>query len=131
MNSCMKKFFASMVLGVIFLMWFLSMNEYTFAAPAKVTQNDLLIGGGDNSATNATNVTFRENFLKNIQRYMMGLLWIVSVSVFLYIGYTLFTAQGKEEEFKNAWKALVYAAIGLAVIPLAFVAVKIVTGFTF
>lgn len=61
---------------------------------------------------------------------MIGLLGIVSVSVFLYIGYNLFTAQGKEEEFKKAWVALVYAIIGLAVIPLAYIAVKIFTGFS-
>ena len=58
---------------------------------------------------------------------MIGLLGIVSVSVFLFIGYSLFTAQGKEEEFKSAWKALTYAVIGLAIIPLAYIAVKIVT----
>ena len=61
----------------------------------------------------------------------MGLLGIITVSVFLYIGYMLFTAQGKEEDFKKAWTALVYAVIGLAVIPLAYIAVKIVTGFNF
>jgi membrane protein DedA with SNARE-associated domain len=61
---------------------------------------------------------------------MLGLIGIISVGVFLYIGYTLFTAQGNEEEFKKAWKALVYAVIGLAVMPLAYIAVKIVTGFT-
>lgn len=91
----------------------------------------LQVGGGDNSANGATNVTFKDNFLRNIQVYIMGLLGIVSVSVFLYIGYMLFTAQGKEEDFKNAWKALTYAVVGLAVIPLAFIVVKIVTGFTF
>lgn len=62
------------------------------------------MGGG-------TNVTVRDNFFKTIETYMIGLLGIVSVSVFLYIGYNLFTAQGKEEDFKNAWKALVYAII--------------------
>ncbi|MDD5377194.1 MAG: pilin [Candidatus Gracilibacteria bacterium] len=98
---------------------------------ASVTQTMLQVGGGDNSANGDTNVTFKDNFLRNIQIYIVGLLGIVSVSVFLYIGYMLFTAQGKEEDFKNAWKALTYAVVGLAVIPLAFIAVKIVTGFTF
>lgn len=74
MKNCMKKFFASIILGGVLLMGFLSVHEYVFAAPTKVSQNDLLIGGGDNSATSATNVTFRENFLKNIQVYIMGLL---------------------------------------------------------
>lgn len=91
----------------------------------------LRVGGGDNSASNSTNVSLKGNFLPKIQTYMMGLLGIVSVSVFLYIGYMLFTAQGKEEEFKNAWKSLIYAVIGLAVMPLAYILVKIVTGFTF
>jgi len=89
------------------------------------------VNGGNNSANSNTNVTFKDNFLKNIQIYMIGLLGIVSVSVFLYIGYMLFTAQGKEEDFKKAWTALTYAVIGLAVMPLAYIAVKIVTGFSF
>lgn len=96
-----------------------------------VSRNMLQVGGGDNSANGSTQVTFRDNFLRNIQVYIMGLLGIVSVSVFLYIGYMLFTAQGKEEDFKNAWKALTYAVVGLAIIPLAYIVVKIVTGFTF
>lgn len=91
----------------------------------------LQVGGGDNSANSSTNVTFKNNFLKNIQVYFMGLLGIVSVSVFLYIGFTLFTARGNEEEFKKAWKALIYVVVGLAVMPLAYIVVKIVTGFTF
>lgn len=104
----------------------------SFAETAvKVSQNDLLISNGTYSANENTNVTVQENFLKNIQKYMMGLVGILSVGVFIYIGYSLFTAQGNEEEFKKAWKALIYAAIGLAVMPLAYVAVKIVTGFTF
>lgn len=45
----------------------------------------LQVGGGNNSANGDTNVTFRDNFLRNIQVYIMGLLGIVTVSVFLYI----------------------------------------------
>lgn len=128
----MKTLFASLL---CFAVWFVSLGsvfETSFAIESvKVTQNDLLIGGGVNSANSSTNITIQENFLKNIQRYMMGLVGIVSVGVFLYIGYTLFTAQWHEENFKNAWKALIYAIIGLAIMPLAFIAVKIITGFTF
>ncbi|PIQ12169.1 hypothetical protein CO024_02040 [Candidatus Gracilibacteria bacterium CG_4_9_14_0_2_um_filter_38_7] len=98
---------------------------------ASSIQSLLQVNGGNNSANSNTNVTFKDNFLKNIQIYMIGLLGIVSVSVFLYIGYMLFTAQGKEEDFKKAWTALTYAVIGLAVMPLAYIAVKIVTGFSF
>lgn len=128
----MKKQFVHFALGVACLAGFCGMGTHAIAAdPVKVTQSDLLVGGGENSANGATNVTLQGNFLRNIQVYIMGLLGIISVSVFLYIGFILFTAQGKEEEFKKAWTALVYAVIGLAVIPLAFIVVKIVTGFTF
>lgn len=58
---------------------------------------------------------------------MIGLLGIITVSVFLYIGYELFTAKGDPETFKKAWIALVYAGVGLAVMPLAYIVVKIVT----
>lgn len=99
------------------------------AVPTKVTQNDLLVTGGDTSVA-GTNVTLQGNFFKTIQTYMIGLLGIISVSVFVFIGYSLFTAQGKEEDFKNAWKALTYAVVGLAVIPLSYIVVKIFTGFS-
>ncbi|MFA6090526.1 MAG: pilin [Candidatus Gracilibacteria bacterium] len=111
-----------------------SSNPASFQSSAVgggVTQAMLQVGGGNNSANAGTNVTLQGNFLRNIQTYIMGLLGIVTVGIFLYIGYTLFTAQGKEEDFKNAWKALIYAVIGLAVIPLGYIVVKIVTGFTF
>lgn len=71
---------------------------------AKVSKNDLLVGGGDNSALADTNVTIRENFLRVIGTYMIGLLGIVSVAVFLYLGFILFSANGHEDDFKKAWK---------------------------
>lgn len=124
----MKKVSSILIYGIISLLCFVPLFDQTFSM---VSQTDLQVGNGENSANTNTNVTLQENFLRNIQVYVMGLLGIVTVWVFLYIGYTLFTAQGKEEDFKNAWKALTYAVIGLAVIPLGYIAVKIVTGFTF
>ena len=103
--------------------------ETRTAVPTMVNQNDLLVAGGDTTVA-GTNVTLQGNFFKTIQTYMIGLLGIISVSVFIFIGYSLFTAQGKEEDFKNAWKALTYAVVGLAVIPLSYIVVKIFTGFT-
>lgn len=128
----MNKFVISFLTLLVSFLPIGSILSTSFAdTTVKVNQNDLLISNGTYSANENTNVTVQENFLKNIQKYMMGLVGILSVGVFIYIGYSLFTAQGNEEEFKKAWKALVYAVIGLAVMPLAFVAVKIVTGFTF
>lgn len=61
---------------------------------------------------------------------MSGLLAITAVGVFIYLGFRLFTARGNEEDFKKAWTALAYAVVGLAIVPLSYVAVKIVLGFT-
>ncbi|EKD30044.1 MAG: hypothetical protein ACD_78C00174G0003 [uncultured bacterium (gcode 4)] len=96
-----------------------------------ISQSEMLVWGGENSANASTNVTVKDNFLKTIERYMIGLLGIITVSVFLFIWYNLFTAKGDPEAFKKAWIALIYAGVGLAVMPLAYIVVKIVTGFTF
>lgn len=124
----MKKEWKYILLTILSLIVFLGPIHEGYSL---VSQSDLLVGGGGNSANEMTGVTLKDNFLRTIQVYIMGLLGIVSVSVFLFLGYKLFTAQGKEEEFKNTWKALTYAVVGLAVIPLAYIAVKIITGFTF
>ena len=72
---------------------------------------------------------FGRNFLASGQSFLFGVLGVVAVGVFIYLGFKLFSAQGNEEEFKKAWKALVYAVIGLALIPASFAIVKVVTGF--
>jgi multisubunit Na+/H+ antiporter MnhB subunit len=64
-----------------------------------------------------------------VQRYIFALLGVIAVTVFLILAYRLFSAEGKEEQHKKAWNALLYAAIGLAVVPLAYVLVRIATGF--
>lgn len=52
-----------------------SVSSSTFgSSPVGVTQSMLQVSGGDNSANSSTNVTFKDNFLKNIQVYFMGLL---------------------------------------------------------
>lgn len=110
-----------------FLYTLVSLHVYA----ANDTQNFMLVGGGGTSAAgDDTTVTIRGNFLAVIQNYMIGLLGVVTVSVFMYIGFKLFTSRGHDEEHKNAWKALSYAVVGLAVMPLAYVLVKVITGFT-
>lgn len=75
-------------------------------------------------------MTIQGNFLTTAERYISGLLAIVAVGVFIYLGFKLFTAHGNEEEFKKAWTALSYAVVGLAVVPLSYVVIKVVLGFT-
>lgn len=67
--------------------------------------------------------------LTTIQKYLIRLVWLVAIAVFIFAGFNLFMAKGDDKEYGKAWKALTYAAIGLAVIPLSYVVVKIVLGF--
>lgn len=80
---------------------------------------------------NSRDVNFEDNFIKVIERYIFGLLWIIAVGVFLYIGFILFTAEWKEEKLKEWMKALVYAWVWLAIIPLSYILIKIVTWLNF
>lgn len=100
-----------------------------------VSQTQMLVSGNaahdgavDASDGNA-DVTFLTDVLPRIQEIAFSLVAIVAVAVFVWIAYNLFSARGNEEEFKKAWMSLVYAVIGLALIPAGYAIVKVVTGF--
>ncbi len=52
---------------------------------------------------------------------------LIAIGVFLWVAYNLFTAQGNEEQFKKAWKSLVYVGVGIVVAMASYVLVKVVT----
>ena len=66
-----------------------------------------------------------------IKDFMFYILWIIAVWVFLYFGFKLTIARWDEEEFKKTLLWFVYAIVWLAIIPLAWWAVKIVTTLKF
>ena len=76
-------------------------------------------------------VDLKDNFLKTWSRYLLWVVWIVAVIVSFYIGYELFTAEWKPDQFKKAMKALVYLAVWLAIIPLSYIVIKITTWFSY
>ncbi len=97
----------------------------------------MLVNGGDadGGAVDATDgnadVTFLHDLLPRAQEIAFSLVAIVAVGVFVWIAFRLFSARGNEEEFKKAWLSLVYAAVGIALVPAAYALVKIVTGLNF
>lgn len=76
-------------------------------------------------------VDLKDNFIRTAMNYVMWIVFIVAVGVFIYIWFELATAEWKQEKFTKWLKWLVYAWVGLAIIPLAFILVKIATGFSF
>ena len=104
---------------------FLASPVLTFAASAR---DNLLVGGGTNSATgDNTVVGFRENILPTIQVYLLAAYAVIAIGMLIYAGFKLYSASGDEAEFKKAWIAMVYIIVGLSVAPLAYIVVRIVT----
>lgn len=91
----------------------------------------LFVEGGKNSAEADTNVDIQGNFLKTIQVYLLAAYAVIAIGSFIFIGFRLFTAKGDEGEFKKAWVALTYTIAGLVIAPLAYVVVRIISGFSF
>ncbi len=89
----------------------------------------MLVEGGLASANSSTDVTFVGNVLPSLQNLLFSIMAVVTVGVFVYLGFKLVSARGNEEEFKKAWIALTYAVVGLALIPASYAIIRIVTGF--
>lgn len=125
------KFSLSLLLLLVLAMSFaLSVAPIeTFAALD--AKNVLFVENGDNSAESSTDVNVQNNFLRVIQVYLLAAYAIVAIGCLIFIGFKLFTAKGDEGEFKKAWVALTYTIVGLVIAPLAYVVVRIVSGFTF
>ncbi len=79
----------------------------------------------------AEDVNIKDNFIRVAMKYALWIVWIVAVTMFIYIWFQLATAEWKQDQFTKAMKALVYLAVWLAIIPLAYVVVRITTWFTF
>ncbi len=76
--------------------------------------------------------TWWDNILDDVLAYVrdsiFGLLAMIAIWVFLYIGFKLIIARWNPEEFKKALNTLIYAVIGIFVVSFAFAAVRLVAG---
>ncbi len=72
-----------------------------------------------------------KHFLATWEKYLLWVVAIIAIAMFIYIWYELATAEWKQDQFTKWMKALIYLVVWLAVIPLAYVIVKIVTWFNF
>lgn len=66
-----------------------------------------------------------------VKDFLFTILWLIAIWVFLYFWFKLISSRGNEEDFKKALMWFVYAVIGLAIIPLAWWAVRLITSLDF
>jgi hypothetical protein len=71
------------------------------------------------------------DILQSIQKYILWLVWIITIWVLIYIWFLLISWEWNPDEIKKAFKAFIYLVVWLAIIPLSYVAVKIVTWLNF
>ena len=66
-----------------------------------------------------------------IKDSIFGLLALITIGLFIYIGWKLVKADWNPEEMKKAFLHLVHIIIGLFVVAASFAIVKIVSGLNF
>ncbi len=59
---------------------------------------------------------------------IFGLLAMITIWLFIYIGWKLVKADGNPEEMKKAFKSLINIVIGLFIVAASFAIVKMVAG---
>ena len=71
------------------------------------------------------------NFLIYIKDSIFGLLALITIGLFIYIGWKLVKADWNPEEMKKAFKNLVHIIIWLFIVAISFALVKMVSGLNF
>lgn len=86
---------------------------------------------GESSEINWNWTSIIMTVLTEFKNIIFGLLATISIWVFIYLGYKLVIAQWKPDEFKKAMMWLVYAIVWLAIVPLAWAMVKLISSLQF
>lgn len=113
-----------------FFFWFFLTMQMTFARQVTDLEKAIIPTSSTDSVLGGN--TWADDILDNVLAYVrdsiFGLLALIAIGVFLYIGFKLITARWNPEEFKKALNTLIYAVIGLFVVSFAFAAVRLVAG---
>ncbi|MDP2090008.1 MAG: hypothetical protein Q8K30_00290 [Candidatus Gracilibacteria bacterium] len=86
-----------------------------------ITDNDVLPSDGDG-------LSMLDNIFIWIKDSLTGLIVLIAVGAFLFIGIRLAMARGNPEEFKKAINQLIYAIVGIFIVAFAWAAVTLVAG---
>lgn len=122
----MKIFFKFLLLSSLVLPNFVfAANLWTDMLPSTNT----IMGNSADIRWGWTNSLFP--VLTEFKTIIFSLLALIAVAVFIYLWFKLTSAQWKPDEFKKAMLGFVYAVIWLAIIPLAWAMVKLISSLQF
>lgn len=116
----------------IFLLSTLILPNFVFAANLwtdMLPNTNTIMGNSADIKWSWTNSLFP--VLTEVKTIIFSLLALIAVAVFIYLWFKLVSAQWKPDEFKKAMMGFVYAIIWLAIIPLAWALVKLISSLQF
>ena len=110
--------------------WFFLTTQLTLAREVSELEKWILPTTSTNRVIDGD--TWAGDILDNVLAYVrdsiFGLLAMIAIWVFLYIGFKLIIARWNPEEFKKTLNTLIYAVIGIFIVSFAFAAVRLVAG---
>ena len=92
------------------------------------TQNPGVLTGG---AGTQSGTSLLDSILAYIRDSLFGLMALIAIGVFLWIGGRFIVARGNPEEFKKAWLQFLYAIIGIFIVAFAWAAVRLIAGLNY
>ena len=119
----MKKIFFSFV-------WFISAFQYAFAISLKNDTTSLESKMLPENSLAWVSWSWKAplvNLFSYAKNFIFSILWLIVIWTFLYLWFVLITSKWKPDDFKKALMWLVYAIVWLAIIPIAYAAVKIIS----
>ena len=126
----------------IFFIW---VTLFSFSLPVFAEWDDTIIKdallwndgtpiGSDSIISDGNAVNFEDGLLfldvvfAFVKESISGLLMIIALGVFIFIGIRLAVARWNPEEFKKALMQFVYAVVGIFIVSVAWAIVKLVAG---
>ncbi|MCD5380443.1 hypothetical protein LR004_00815 [Candidatus Gracilibacteria bacterium] len=72
-----------------------------------------------------------DKLLTFVKDSIFGILALVAIGMFLYVGFSLVKAQGNPEELKKAFMTLIHVIIGLFIVAISWAVITMASSITF
>ncbi|MCD5385224.1 pilin [Candidatus Gracilibacteria bacterium] len=126
----MKKIIFIYILAIIGFSFYIDINAENTVGD-KSTMNALLDITGENNIVESENTDGFDMLTDLIiwfKNSLTGLMQLIAVGAFLFVGIRIAVARGNPEEFKKALKHMIYVIVGIFIVSIAWALVALVAG---
>lgn len=115
------------IISIPYILFLLKINIFAVGFENDIIPKvDSIAGETEGNTQNGTSII--NSILNFVQESIFGLLAVISIWVFLYIGLMFVKADWNPEEMKKAFISLMHVIIGLFIVAVSWVVVKMVSG---